>query len=508
MEKSRPSQLASLLPHTLGVAAGLGSPLQAFYQTATGRWRVQWHGADGRPVAAETAVGSTTWSEPAAGPAPASASSAATDANSPTGLLLTVPSGAGGRAGLRSGRRVIGVPPRFPNASVVLCREEAGAWRDVAFAGETPEIPVGSVALAVSPTHWLAAYLTYDAQARAVCRVVELALAGILPAATSWRQLPAYPQPPGMAAPMVGQHNGVLIAAGGANFPDLKPWEGGKKRYYDEIHVLLPGAQEWKTVGKLPIPRGYGATVSLPDGVLICGGENLDTVFRDTLLLRWTGTKVEISAWPALPAPTTCAVASVLNNSVYLAGGYVAGTPKVSQNVFWQLDLTATTPQWQTLPSWSGPTRALPVSAAVGGAFYLISGIDISPLDGKEGPGVYLKDAHRYTPGRGWERLPDVPWSVIAAPSSAPVTETPARVFVLGGVDGRQVGKIPRDSSLPGDILYFDVTANEWRHWHERWPTPVVCIPAVQIGQEWILATGELMAGVRTTEVWAWKITA
>lgn len=503
METSRPSQLASLPPQSLGVAAGLGSPLQASYQPATGRWRVQWHGADGRPVATEAAVGSTTWSESASGAAPASATPAATDANSPTGLLLTVPNAPAGRAGLRSGRRVIGVPPRFPNASVVLCREEAGAWRDVAFAGETPEIPVGSVALAVSPTHWLAAYLTHDAQARAVCRVVELAVASILPAATSWRQLPAYPQPPGMAAPQVGHHNGALIACGGANFPDLKPWEGGKKRYYDEIHVLLPGAKQWTTVGKLPLPRGYGATVSLPDGILICGGENADQVFGDTLLLRWNGTQVEISSGPALPAPVTCAVASVLNGAVYLAGGYCAGAPRLTQNFFWQLDLA--TRQWKSLAPWSGPSRALAVSAAVGGAFYLFSGIEIGPFDGKEGPGIYLKDAHRYTPGRGWERLPDVPWSVIAAPSSAPVTENPARVFVLGGVDGRQVGKIPRDSSLPGDILYFDVTANEWRHWHERWPTPVVCIPAVQLGREWILATGELMAGVRTTEVWAWQ---
>lgn len=505
METSRPSQLVILAPHSLGAASGLGSPLQASLQPATGRWRVQWYGSDGRPVGAEAAVGTATWSAPVAGDGAAPASPAVSDANSPSGLLLTLPV-SGGHAGLRSGRRVIGVPPRFPNASVVLCREEAGVWRDVAFAGESPEVIVGSTALAVSPTHWLAAFLVLDAQGRAVCRVVELALANVLPAATSWRQLPAYPQAPGMAGMMVGQHNGVLIAAGGANFPDLKPWEGGKKRIYDEIYVLLPGQTSWTAAGKLPIARGYGATVSLPDGVLICGGENMEQVFGDTLMLRWTGTKVEISNGPALPAPTTCAVASVLNQSVYLAGGYAAGAPRLSQNVFWQLDLSTSVPQWKALPSWSGPTRALAVSAALGGAFYLISGIEIGLIDGKEAPGVYLKDAYRYRPGGGWEKLPELPWSVIAAASPAPVSEKSGRVFVLGGVDGRQVGKIPRDSSLPGDILYLDVVANEWRHWQERWPTPIVCIPAVEMGNEWVIASGELMAGVRTTEVWAWKI--
>jgi hypothetical protein len=58
--------------------------------------------------------------------------------------------------------------------------------------------------------------------------------------------------------------------------------------------------------------------------------------------------------------------------------------------------------------------------------------------------------------------LPDLPWSTLAAPSPASVTEEPQRVFVLGGVDGRQAGKLSRDTRLPDDILYFDVGLHVW----------------------------------------------
>ena len=42
----------------------------------------------------------------------------------------------------------------------------------------------------------------------------------------------------GFAGPINGISNDALIVSGGANFQDKMPWEGGKKHYSDEIHVL------------------------------------------------------------------------------------------------------------------------------------------------------------------------------------------------------------------------------------------------------------------------------
>ena len=144
--------------------------------------------------------------------------------------------------------------------------------------------------------------------------------------------------------------------------------------------------------------------------------------------------------------------------------------------------------------------------AAVAGAIYLFSGIEIvQGLEGK--PSVtYLNDAYRYRPQQGWQRLPDLPRSAIAAPSPAPVTCGVPRIYLLGGVDGRLVGKQPRDTRVPDDILFFDVGLNEWKTLPGRWPDPVVTTPAVKLGDEWIFVSGETMAGVRTSHVWSWNI--
>src|SRR5688500_370871 len=92
----------------------------------------------------------------------------------------------------------------------------------------------------------------------------------------AWRQLPSYPRERAVAGVLAGRHGNVLIAAGGANFPDRPPWEGGTKKTYSDIHVYSPAEPRWEPAGDLPEPRGYAAVVSLSTGVLVIGGENAE----------------------------------------------------------------------------------------------------------------------------------------------------------------------------------------------------------------------------------------
>jgi len=251
--------------------------------------------------------------------------------------------------------------------------------------------------------------------------------------------------------------------------------------------------------GKLPQRRAYAAGVSIADGMLVIGGENAETIFQDTLMLRWDGNAVVIERGPALPAPRTSQVAAVLGGSVYVAGGYAPGAVRVSSGDFWRLDLAQLTAGWKKLATWPGPTRAQGTIAALDGAIDLISGLEMGvDAEGKAKP-TYLGDAYRYRAEK-WERLPDMPWTAIAAPFPAPVSEDLARIWVLGGVDSRLVGKVPRDTRVPDHIMYFDVLAHEWKTVEERWPDPVVTAPMVQIGGESWIVSGEIMAGLRTTK--------
>ena len=53
-----------------------------------------------------------------------------------------------------------------------------------------------------------------------------------------WSELKPLPDEFGFAGPFAGTSGGALIVAGGANFPDGYPWDGGKKVYHDRIFVL------------------------------------------------------------------------------------------------------------------------------------------------------------------------------------------------------------------------------------------------------------------------------
>ena len=81
-----------------------------------------------------------------------------------------------------------------------------------------------------------------------------------------WKQLPSLPDPPGVAGSFAGVSGISLIVAGGANFPDKMPWEGGKKVWHDRVWVLDKPDGTWREGSKLPRPLGYGVSVSAPDG--------------------------------------------------------------------------------------------------------------------------------------------------------------------------------------------------------------------------------------------------
>jgi hypothetical protein len=82
----------------------------------------------------------------------------------------------------------------------------------------------------------------------------------------------------GMMAAVVKDADGseVIIAAGGCNYRDKKPWEGGVKSFYKDIYKLRKksGVWAWSRIGELPMPLASGAFCATPklDGLIIAGG--------------------------------------------------------------------------------------------------------------------------------------------------------------------------------------------------------------------------------------------
>ena len=91
-----------------------------------------------------------------------------------------------------------------------------------------------------------------------------------------WEKGPPIPDAHGFASPFAGVSAGTLVVAGGANFPESYPWEGGKKVWHDRIFLLPEGAGEWTvSTRKLPRALAYGVSVSLPEqnnSIVMLGG--------------------------------------------------------------------------------------------------------------------------------------------------------------------------------------------------------------------------------------------
>ena len=156
------------------------------------------------------------------------------------------------------------------------------------------------------------------------------------------------------------------------------------------------------------------------------------------------------------------------------------------------------------MPSWNGPARFFAQAAADSAAVYLAGGTDL--VAGPDGATVrkFLADAHRYTPARGWEKLPDLP-----RPAQAGLALVRAgRFFVLGGSDGT-LSEDLRDRH-PGfrlDILRFDPVSRAWSE-AGRIPTSLVTTGMTLWRGRYVIAGGEDRPGHRSAAVVAGPLEA
>ena len=162
--------------------------------------------------------------------------------------------------------------------------------------------------------------------------------------------------PLGYAGMMGGAIQDLLIAAGGANFPNGLPWEGGKKEYYNTLYLFKNG--QWEVATQtLPIPLAYGASAQIPEGLLLIGGENENYTSDQVFLISQKNnlSPLEISNFPSLPEPLAYLTASVEGSFVYISGGK---NKQHSVNSFYRLDLRHKK-EWEKLKDFPGPPRAL-----------------------------------------------------------------------------------------------------------------------------------------------------
>ncbi|UBM58676.1 sodium/solute symporter [Marinilongibacter aquaticus] len=354
-----------------------------------------------------------------------------------------------------------------------------------------------------------------------------------------------YAEQPGLAGAYIGTDDGVLIVAGGANFPDKRPWDGGAKVYYNEVFLLKKGkAQDYvweRTETKIPLAAAYGGAVPTAKGLLCFGGATKDPVVSESWFIDYnpSSDKLEIRPGPPLPVALSNFAFSKLDGQVFVAGG-TSDVGGFSKKIFLSLDVSSPDManwKWKNLPTWEGAPRSFAVGASqsdgADNCFYLFSGRNVK----ENGEVDLLYDAHVYLPKRQeWSRISDGQDKAFPVMAGTAFPLGANTIAFASGANGELMQKqreleqkIVRLQSQfdqghgneralyqakqkllehlrkhPGfghEVLGFNTITKKVFTLAALQSTGQVTTTAVQWGDRFVVPTGEIRPGVRTPEV-------
>lgn len=342
-----------------------------------------------------------------------------------------------------------------------------------------------------------------------------------------WNQLPPLPDREGFAGMFAGVVSGRLVVAGGANFPNGYPWEGGKKYWYDSIYVLdAKTSPAWKKLNlKLPKPLAYGVSWSDQNRLICAGGETGPSIgdqtdrppecLAEVFAIELIDDTFQIKPLPSLPVPSKDACGVKLGNRLIFFGGLNSNQATRASSSMITLDLSEKTPHWLETSSFPAAPRVQAVAAEHDGRLLIFSGIEIT-ADATSKPirkMPYLKDAWEYRPGPDfsggdWKRLADLPAERAAGPGPA-WSVSRQFVAITGGADSERHKQPQKDhAGWSHDLLLYDSELDRWTTVSNVIASnaTVVTAPSVRWGEDYVILSGEIAPGRRTPAVWKWTI--
>lgn len=342
----------------------------------------------------------------------------------------------------------------------------------------------------------------------------------------------------GFAGPINGISNDVLIVSGGANFQDKMPWEGGKKHYSDEIHVLQKSNGEYiwnKNIqSRLPEPIAYCGNTSTDSGIVYVGGENEHGLSKKAFILNFNAVKneVEVKSLPDFPMAITNIALTHIDNVVYAIGGDEA---KNSSDLFFSLDLNNNLLEWKELPK-----LPMALANAVAAVQKGKDGLNIYIVGGRTKTASAISDLHNTTFAfnlnkQVWKKCANISEgkNTTNFSAGAGVAVGNNSILIVGGDNGLVFHKIETylsqiaQAKSPEEkerliveknilntthtgfykaMLLYNTVTDKWIKIGELPFLAQVTTTATMWGKDIILSNGEIKPGIRTPNIMLGKI--
>lgn len=322
------------------------------------------------------------------------------------------------------------------------------------------------------------------------------------------RPIPDAAYAKGVSAPFCGVVQGVLLVAGGANFPDKPLLEGGAKKVYDDIWIKSPSFwKKWIHAGHLPDSTAYGATFQLGETLILAGGNAAGQTTDKVYSLRLSYGKAVLRTLPQLPEPLEQAGFTRDGDRLYLVGG-LSGT-RGSTAIY---SCKISDYNWVKVADLPEPLVQC-LAFAAEGMLYVWGGFNPETLD-VSSRGLSLNLDH---PAE-WKDAPPVPDDGTFVGATG-VTMPDCRLVVVGGVNREifaralhntpedripYLSKKPSEYQFRADVWRFDPATEEWTLVGSDSSCALAGPGAASCGlKELYVAGGEIKPGVRSPKIFS-----
>ena len=326
----------------------------------------------------------------------------------------------------------------------------------------------------------------------------------------------------GVAGPMVGVFGDSLIIAGGANFPEGMPWEGGKKIFQNQVYLYSIDGEGLRFQKQFDLDRGigYSANFDFEHKLYSAGGEDENGALSQVSCYSLSPSAgLQKTKLPDLPVPLSNGGLSGNKDHLYFIGG--ENSEFVSDKIY-GLDLNDEPSGWKEIMNLPYPISHAVVVGDLGEKIYVLGGRKRN-LNSRSDIYDSVLEIH-VGEDRSIRAITKLPRTVAAGTG----IYHQGRIFVFGGDDGSTFHQVEdalgaiqleSDSSKREKLIeaknklqvnhpgfsrenwVYDISTGSWFKGEDMRGISPVTTTAIMKDQLIIIPSGEVRAGVRTNEI-------